>query len=78
MRKYGTRRSDAVCFKIASAAPLGPSRGSMGYWADLGYYQGEDSYFKLGRLLANGSITHAQHDEIRGVLEQDDAQHEGA
>lgn len=73
MRKIGTKRSDAVVAKIFLTAPLGPSYGSMGYFNDLSYFQGEESYFKLGRLLANGSITQEQHDRIKETLAADDA-----
>lgn len=72
-RPYGARRSAEVAAKLFLIAPAAPGPGVSGYWEDLARYQGEESYYKLGRLLETGNITQEQHDRIEAVLRRDDA-----
>lgn len=75
MVKYGDPRPAWIGVKTMLIAPLAPQYGTHGYWADLVYYQGKETYYKLGRLLATGAITQEQHDQIEKLLREDDATH---
>lgn len=74
--KYGDKRPDYVTAKLFLARMSGVAREKggydrMGYWEDLGRYQGKETYYKLDRLRQD--IMPAVYHELLAILKEDDA-----
>lgn len=76
MPKYGDKRPNYVATKLflTRMSTITKETGGysvMGYWEDLAYYQGADTYRKLEQLKKH--VTPATYDNLLAILKEDDA-----